>query len=304
MNKPIRTERLQRSLRTTFAGLAVNAALTAGKFAAGFFGGSHALIADAVESSADMLSSIVVWRGVVVANAPADRDHPYGHGKAEPIAAAVVSVMMLLAAIGIIAKSAEQLTHPRARPEAFTLLVLLGVIVIKEGLFRFVSREAESMQSSAVQADAWHHRSDAITSLAAALGITVALLGGPAGADDAGAIIAGCMVAWNGWRMIREAANELMDAAPNTALMANARLAAGQVEGVTAVEKCQARKMGFEYFIDMHVEVDPNITVAAGHEIAHRVKDRVQAAIPHVKDVLVHIEPSQNPPHPVAGNTR
>jgi cation diffusion facilitator family transporter len=284
-------------LRTTFAGLAVNAALTAGKLTAGFLGGSHALIADGVESSADVLSSIVVWRGVTVANEPPDRDHPYGHGKAEPIAAAVVSIMMMLAAIGIVAKSVEQLSHPRARPQAFTLLVLIGVIVIKEGLFRFVSREANAMHSSVVEADAWHHRSDAITSLAAAGGITLALLGGPSMvfADDWAAIIAGGIVAWNGWRMSRAAANELMDADPGSAVAGNVRTVAGTVEGVIAVEKCMVRKMGFQYFVDMHIEVDPDITVAQGHEIAHRVKDKIRAVVPHVSDVLVHVEPGRRP---------
>ncbi len=269
--------------------------MAGGKLAAGFLGGSHALVADGVESSADVLSSLVVWRGVTVANVPADRDHPYGHGKAEPLASAVVAVMMLVAAIGIMAKSAAQLTQPRERPRAFTLAVLVGVIFIKEGLFRFVSREGKSMDNSAVEADAWHHRSDAITSLAAAVGITVALVGGPemALADDAAAIIAGAIVAWNGWRLIRRAANELMDAAPSSAVVANVRQAASKVEGVDRVEKCVARKMGALYYIDMHVEVNPNITVAQGHEIAHRVKDRVMTSVPRISDVLVHVEPSQ-----------
>jgi len=290
----IRTDRLHRCLRTTVAGLIVNTILTAGKFAAGFLGGSHALVADAVESSADIFSSLVVWRAVVVANEPPDRDHPYGHGKAEPIAAAVVSIVMLLAAIGIVAKSSQQLTMKRELPEAFTLLVLLAVVAIKEMLFRFVSREADSVDSTAMHADAWHHRSDAITSLAAAIGITVALLGGPsmAYADDAAAIIAGAIVAWNGWRTLRRAADELMDASPGSAVVMNVRAAASKVAGVNAVEKCVMRKMGFQYLVDMHIEVDPNISVAAGHDIAHRVKDGVRAAVPHISDVLVHVEPS------------
>src|SRR5277367_2092255 len=152
------TNRLERSLRVTFLGMAVNAALTALKFAAGILGHSHALIADAVESTADFLSSIIVWRGLIVAAEPADPDHPYGHGKAEPLAAASVAVMLLLAAVGIIARSSQELLEPRGRPRAFTLYILIGVIVVKEILFRFVSREAGSVQSIAVYTDAWHHR--------------------------------------------------------------------------------------------------------------------------------------------------
>jgi cation diffusion facilitator family transporter len=275
--------------------MAVNAALTASKFAAGILGHSHALTADAVESTADILSSIIVWRGLIVAAAPADPDHPYGHGKAEPLAAASVAILLLLAALGIMARSAHDLFEPRQRPRAFTLYVLIAVIVIKEILFRFVSREAGSVQSSALFADAWHHRSDAITSLAAGLGITLARFGGPrlAFADDAAAIIAGAIIAWNGWRLLRPALDELMDAAPGSTLIADIQTAASAVPGVNAVEKCIVRKMGFQYFVDMHVEVDPRMTVQQGHDIAHSVKNKVRAAVPSVYDVLVHIEPSQ-----------
>jgi cation diffusion facilitator family transporter len=277
--------------------MAVNAVLTAVKFAAGILGHSHALIADAVESMADILSSIIVWRGLTVAAAPADPDHPYGHGKAEPLAAASVAILLLLAAVGIMARSAQELlwhTH-RETPRAFTLYILIAVIVIKEILFRFVSREAGSAQSVALFADAWHHRSDAITSLAAAFGIALALFGGPrlAFADDAAAIVAGAIIAWNGWRLLRPALDELMDAAPGSDLIANIRAAAGAVPGVDAVEKCIVRKMGFQYFVDMHVEVDPLMTVQQGHRIAHEVKDKVRAAVPSVYDVLVHVEPSE-----------
>src|SRR5205823_3436889 len=171
-------DRLKRGLRATFLGLAANSALTTAKLVAGILGHSHALVADAVESLADIFGSVIVWRGLVVAAEPADEDHPYGHGKAEPLAAAIVSSTLLLAAVSIIIQAFREIGHPHSAPAAFTLLVLVIVILIKEGLFRFVWREALSLQSSAVRTDAWHHRSDAITSLAAAIGISVALLGG------------------------------------------------------------------------------------------------------------------------------
>lgn len=287
--------RLERSLKATFVGMGVNVALTASKFVAGFFGHSHALIADATESMADILSSVIVWRGLTVAAEPADPEHPYGHGKAEPLAAAFVAIMMLVAAFAIIAKAAPELTEFREKPRAFTLYVLIGVIVIKELLFRFVSREAGSVQSIAVRTDAWHHRADAITSFAAAIGITLALVGGPrfAFADDAAAIVAGGIVAWNGWQMLRPALNELMDASPGSALVAKIRASAAAVAGVNAVEKCIVRKMGFQYFVDMHIEVDPSITVQQGHQIAHNVKNKVRQTEPSVYDVLVHVEPNR-----------
>ncbi len=173
--------------------------------------------------------------------------------------------------------------------------MLLGVVLVKECLFRFVSREADTAESIAVHTDAWHHRSDAITSLAAAIGITFTLVGGPnfLFADDAAAILAGLIIIWNGWQLLRPALNELMDASPNAALIAQIKSIASAVSGVNAVEKCNVRKAGFQYFVDMHVEVDPHLTVQEGHLIAHNVKNKVREAMPSVCDVLVHIEPSR-----------
>jgi cation diffusion facilitator family transporter len=282
-------------LRATFAGLAVNTLLASGKFAAGVFGHSHALVADAVESFADIFSSIIVWRGLVVAAEPADDDHPYGHGKAEPIAAAIVSMMLLLAAGWICVTAIREIREPHLAPAPYTLLVLLVVIVIKESLFRFVHRESVSVQSSAVRTDAWHHRSDAITSLAAGIGISVALLGGHGyeAADDVAAVAAALVIAWNGWALLRPALDELMDRVPSQEIVSRIRAVAASGSGVEAVEKCFVRKMGYHYYVDMHVQVDAQMTVLRSHEIAHDVKDRVRGQIPSVRDVLVHIEPTR-----------
>jgi cation diffusion facilitator family transporter len=280
-------------LRATFTGLVVNVFLSATKLVAGIVGHSHALVADACESLTDIFSSIIVWRGVVVAAEPADEDHPYGHGKAEPLAAAVVSGILLFVAGWILIEALHNLGHPRSAPKIFTLLVLFGVIVIKEGLFRFVAREAASVASSAVRADAWHHRSDAITSVAAAIGISTALIGGErfAWADDAAAMAAAGVIAWNGWQLLRSTFGDLMDTAPDREIRDNIRKLAETVPGVARVEKCFVRKMGWQLYVDMHVEVDPQMTVLRSHEIAHAVKDKIRAAMPAVSDVLVHIEP-------------
>jgi len=264
--------------------------------AAGVIGNSHALVADAVESLADIFSSIVVWRGLVVASEPADAEHPYGHGKAEPIAAAIVATTLLLAAVGIAVQAVREILHPKAGPAAFTLLVLLAVVVIKEALFRYVLGESKSVESSAMQTDAWHHRSDVITSLAAAIGISVALVGGRGyeSADDVAAIVASGIIAWNGWRLLRPALNELMDSAPDFRLIQEIRRVAASIPEVDRVEKCVVRKMGYHYFVDMHIEVAPKMTVQRGHEIAHMVKDKVREEIPSVRDVLVHVEPARH----------
>jgi cation diffusion facilitator family transporter len=280
-------------LRATFIGLAVNIFLTAAKMVAGIFGNSHALVADACESLTDIFSSIIIWRGVVVASEPADEEHPYGHGKAEPLAAALVSGILLFVACWITFEAIQHIGQPRSTPKVFTLLVLFGVIVIKEGLFRFVSREADAVKSVAVRADAWHHRSDAITSFAAAIGISTALIGGEkfAWADDAAAITAAGVIAWNGWRLLRPTLGDLMDTAPNRAIRNKIQRLAETVPGVARVEKCYARKMGYQLHVDMHVEVDRKMTVERSHEIAHAVKDKIRELMPNVNDVLIHIEP-------------
>jgi len=273
--------------------LSTNVALALVKLLAGIFGNSYALIADAVESMADTVSSIIVWRGVVIAERPADEEHPYGHGKAEAIAAATVSAMLVGAALVIFGQAVREIRTPHYGPAPFTLYVLLGVVLVKETLFRFVGRVAEEIQSGAVRTDAWHHRSDAITSAAAALGISVALVGGDAykSADGWAAIFAAFIIGFNGVRLLRPALDELMDAAPKEDIAGLARAVALRVDGVKGVEKCLARKMGYGFLLDMHVEVDGGLSVAVAHELAHTVKDAIRAEVPRVLDVTIHIEP-------------
>ncbi|HWH69124.1 MAG TPA: cation diffusion facilitator family transporter [Candidatus Sulfotelmatobacter sp.] len=287
--------RLTRSLRATFIGLAINTCLAGIKMAAGLLGHSHALVADAVESLADVFSSLIVWRALVVAAAPADEDHPYGHGKAEPIAAAIVSAMLLVAAVWITLTAIGEIRQPHQAPAPFTLIVLVVVIGIKESLFRFVLGEAASVESSAVHTDAWHHRSDAISSLCAAIGITVALIGGKGyeRADDVAAVAAAGIIAYNGWRLLRQALEELMDRSPSAEVVARIRGIGEGIPGVDRIQKCLVRKMGYHLYVEMHVHVDPLMTVERGHEIAHEVKDAIRVQIPAVQDVLVHIEPSR-----------
>jgi cation diffusion facilitator family transporter len=293
MSETQQLNRLQRGLRATFWGMAVNVVLSGTKLTAGIAGHSHALVADAVESFADIFSSLIVWRGVVIAAVPADEDHPYGHGKAEPLAAAIVSAMLLGAALWIAITAFGEITEPHQSPAPFTLIVLVVVVAVKIGLFRFVSREGKAVDNSAVRADAWHHRSDAITSVAAGVGISVALIGGKGfeAADDVAAIAAAGVIAWNGWHLLRPALNELMDTAPSREVIDKIRQIAAATPGVGGVEKCIVRKVGYQYFVDMHVEVDPHMTVLHSHEIAHDVKDKIRDAMPAVNDVLVHIEP-------------
>lgn len=292
------TQRLERSLRITFIGMVVNALLTGAKMAAGIVGNSQALIADAVESLADLVSSLVVWRGVVVASTPADDEHPYGHGKAEPLAAAVVSVMLFFAAIWITIEAVRQIVRPHQTPAPFTLGVLILVVIIKETMFRVGRKAGKELESLVMHGDAFHHRSDAITSLLAGIGITIALWGGPGyeAADDYAAIVAAIIIAWNGWSLLNPAMKELMDASPESDMIGEIKEIAAAQKHVEAVEKCIVRKMGYDLFVDMHIEVDPMMPVRDAHIIAHQVKDAVRAALPRVQDVLVHVEPYESGP--------
>ncbi|HEV8544206.1 MAG TPA: cation diffusion facilitator family transporter [Verrucomicrobiae bacterium] len=285
--------RLERSLRVTFLGLLVNAGLAAVKIAAGVIGHSHALVADGVESSADLISSLIVWRGVTLAAEPPDAEHPYGHGKAEPLAAAVVSTILIFAALWIVVGAAENMVRPHTTPAPYTLAVLVIVVIIKELMFRHVHQEGADLQSSVIRADAWHHRSDAITSLFAFVGISLAIVGGGryAAADDYAAILAGLVIARNGWNILQPSMNELMDIAPDPRFAEKIRAIAEKHPQVARVEKCLMRKMGNEYQVDMHIEVDPKMTVQDAHAVAHQVKDTVRRDVPEVRDVLIHIEP-------------
>src|SRR5207302_7808609 len=281
--------------RVALLGLVINVALASVKIVAGVVGHAYVLIADGIESALDVGGSIVIWGGLTVAARPPDRTHPYGHGKAEPIAALVVALCVLVAAIGLAVESVREILTPHHGPAPFTLGILVVVIVIKEILFRYVNRIGEDLESTAVQTDAWHHRSDALTSAAAFIGISVALVGGEPwqSADDWAALFACAVIAANGIRLARPAFYEIMDTAPGGKIVRSIRAVASSVPGVVEVEKCHARKMGLDYYVDLHVGVDGNISVHQGHEIAHRVKSAIQQSNSRVADVLVHIEPAQ-----------
>lgn len=285
---------VETGLRLSKLALLINAALAAVKIVVGVLGNSYVLIADGIESTADIFSSVVVWGGLRLAVLPADENHPYGHGKAEPVAGIIVSLLLLGAAVLIAVQSLHEILTPHRAPAWFTLPVLLVVIVTKETLFRVALRAGTSIESTALKSDAWHHRSDALTSAAAFVGITIALIGGPGyeGADDWAALLACGVVAWNGLRLLRGALDELMDAAVSPEVVTAVRQLAATVEGVAEVEKCRVRKVGLHLALDIHVVVDGELSVRRGHEIAHLVKDRLLASQHRINDVTVHIEPS------------
>lgn len=282
-----------RGIRSTQAGMAVNVMLAALKLVAGFLGNSYALIADGIESSADILSSIIVWSGLRIAAREADEDYPFGYGKAESLAAALVALMMLIAAVAIAVEAIREVITPHHAPAPFTLAVLVGVIVAKEVLFRRVFAVGADVGSAAVRTDAWHHRSDAITSAAAFVGISIALVGGPGweSADDWAALAASVVIAWNGVRLLRPAVQDLMDRTAEPALLDRITRVAAAVEDVTTIEKLKVRRAGMWLFVDVHVHADPLMSLHDAHIVSGKVKHAIINAVPAVRGVLVHMEP-------------
>jgi len=282
-----------KGMRTTILGIIVSFFLVIIKGGAGILGNSYALVADAIESLSDIFTSTIVLLGIKYASRPKDEDHPYGHGKAEPLAGLFVAMMLIVAAIVIIVQSLNEIITPHHAPEPFTLIVLVLVVVVKETLFRKVIEVGEGIESVAVKNDAWHHRSDAITSAAAFIGIAIALIGGTGyeEADDYAALFASFIIIYNAISLFMPALKEILDTAPPVEFVQKVKECAREVEGVKDIEKCFIRKMGFEYYIDMHVIVNGNLSVFEGHLIAHSVKDKLIEVFPNVSDVLCHIEP-------------
>ena len=285
---------MQTGARVALAGMIVNVLLAAAKVTAGLFGNSYVLIADGIESVLDIGGSAIIWGGLKFASRPPDATHPYGHGKAEPLAAGIVAAGVLLAALGLAIQSVREIFLPHHAPAPFTLIVLIVVVAVKEFLYRSVIRLGKNVESTAVQTDAWHHRVDAMTSIAAFIGISIALIGGERwqSADAWAALFACAIIAANGYRLLFPALHEMLDTAPRGEIVAIIKRAASSVPGVLEVEKCLVRKMGLSFYVDLHVGVDGGISVRDGHRIAHQVKDAIKRADSRIADVLVHVEPA------------
>ncbi|HYE60528.1 MAG TPA: cation diffusion facilitator family transporter [Phycisphaerales bacterium] len=288
----------RRARTLVFAGLATNVTLAALKLGAGIVGNSYALIADAIESLADIFGSAVIWVGLRVAARPRSERHPYGYGKAESLAALIVALLMFGAGIGICIEAIREIRTPHHAPAWWTLLVLAGTVIVKESLFRAVRRAAKDTTSAAVETDAWHHRADAITSAAAFIGIAIALIGGRGyeQADDWAALFAAAMIFINASLLIGGPVRELLDVTSPEEVETASAIAA-RVPGVVTVHKVFARKSGTQYWLDMHVWVDPAMTVRDAHTLAHAVKDAIREANPRISDVLIHVEPAAERPN-------
>lgn len=284
---------IRKEFKPVIIGVITNIILAGTKAIAGILGNTYVLIADAIESLGDIIVSIVVFGGIHISSLPPDENHPYGHHKAEPIASIVVSLALVVAAVIIAVQSVREIHSSQSVPAPWTLIILLCVIITKEILFRFVLKVGEKEESTVLKADAWHHRSDAITSLAAFVGILISLLGGEEyrNADDYAALFVSAIIFFNGLRLAGPALSEIMDTAPSSEVEDGIRKIALQVAGVVKVEKCLIRKTGKNIFADIHIWVDGNISVTDGHSIGHKVKDTLLSNDNRIRNVLVHIEP-------------
>ena len=285
----------QTAIKATYFSIIGNTCLAIVKGLAGFFGNSYALIADAIESTTDIFASLLVLFGIKYSNKPADENHPYGHGRAEPLITFLVVGFLITTATIIAYESIYNIQTPHELPKKWTLIVLAVIILWKEYSVRLVMKRSKEANSSAWGADAWHHRSDAITSVAALVGISIALFLGKGyeAADDWAALFASGFIMYNSYKIFRPALGEIMDEHLYDDLIDEIRKVSIQVEGVLDTEKCFIRKAGMKYHVDLHATVDANLTVKQGHDIAHLLKDTLRKEIPELGHVLIHIEPNE-----------
>ena len=281
------------AINTTYLSILGNIALALCKGIAGYFGNSYALIADAIESTTDVFSSILVLFGLKYSARPADENHPYGHGKAEALVTFAVVGFLVISATVIAYESIQHIQTPHKTPEKFTLIVLAAIVIIKEIFYRIVSKKSDETHSTSLKADAWHHRSDAITSAMAFIGISIAIFMGPGyeTADDWAALLASAFIIYNAWLIFRPALGEILDEHLYDDMIIEIRNIAQTVNGVIDTEKCHVRKTGMTYLVDLHLTVNGKISVIEGHDIAHHLKDTIQRQLPEIADVLIHVEP-------------
>ncbi|MBN9284160.1 MULTISPECIES: cation diffusion facilitator family transporter [unclassified Flavobacterium] len=284
----------QTAIRTTYFSIIGNTCLALIKGLTGYFGNSYALIADAIESTTDIFASFLVLFGIKYANRPADKNHPYGHGRAEPLITFLVVGFLITSATVIAYESIINIGTPHDLPKPYTLIVLGAIIIWKEISFRMVYKKGIETNSSSLKADAWHHRSDAITSLAAFIGISIALIFGKGyeSADDWAALFASFFIIYNSYLIFRPALGEIMDEHFYDDLIEEIRTVSVGVEGVIDTEKCYIRKSGMKYHVDLHAIVDATISVKEGHAISHRLQDTLKYKIPELGHILIHIEPN------------
>lgn len=279
--------------KAAVVGVVASAVLAAVKITTGLVGNAYALVADGVESLLDLFQAVLVLAGLRASLVPQSDRYPWGMGKAEPLAAVAAATLLLLAALGIAVQSVREVLAPQTAPEPYTLYVLVAVVFVKESLFRFLRQKGEAIGSGLLKTDAWHHRSDAFTSAAAFVGVSIAVLGGEGFevADDWAALAACGIIAFNGATLLRGSLREVLDVSAPADVEYRIREVAAGVAGVAGIDQVRVRRSGLVFLVDIHIEVDPDMTVRDGHGIGHAVKDALVNSELPILDVLTHIEP-------------
>lgn len=282
--------------RLSMISLLANVSLAGVKLLVGFFGNSFALIADGVESLADVVSSMIVWTGVRISGKSADHDHPYGHGKAEAIAALFASVGLLVSAAFIGGHAILEIMTPHHVPALFTIPVLVGIVLVKEWLHCVLWRSGDRVGSGALKAEAWHHRSDSLTSLGVLIGICIAIFAGPGfeAADDVAALMVTGLIVFNAFRIARPSLDELMDKRVEDFRIDAIDRISRSIVGIECLETVVLRRSGRGFVVEIHMEVDPEMTIDEAHRLSHRLKDALLAdGKLRLTHVVVHVEPTR-----------
>ena len=285
---------MQIGQRVALAGMVVSAALAVIKILTGLAGHSTAVVADGLESAGDVLASGFVLFGLTMAAVPADENHPYGHGRIETLTGLVIGLVLVGGGALISWSSIRRIGMPREPLAAYVIAPLVLSLAAKTGLAAMKFRYGKRLNSDALRADAWNDAMDSVSATAALIAVALTLTGDArfAEADRYGGFVVGMIVIAAGLRVSRETAMQLMDTMPSEALIAEIRAGAMSVPGVAGVEKCYARKTGLKYHVDLHLEVDPEMTVRTSHLLGHQVQLRITERLDWVADVLVHVEPA------------
>ena len=285
---------MQVGQRVALAGMAVSSVLAVVKIVIGAAGGSTSVVADGLESAGDVFASGFVLLGLTIAAKPADENHPYGHGRVEILTGLLIGLILLAGGVGISWRSLGKVAEIHAPPAVFVIWPLVASAVIKSVLSGLKFHFGKKIHSAALVADAWNDSVDILSGLVALIAVVLSLYDPSRflAADHYGGFAVGIIVIFTGLRVARDTAFQLMDTMPDENLMNTIREVALRVPGVRGVEKCYARKTGLTYHVDLHLEVDPNLTVRESHNIATEVRVHLKDSLEWVADVLVHVEPT------------
>jgi cation diffusion facilitator family transporter len=283
--------------RVAIASIVASCVLATANIVVGMLAGSTSVVASGVEFVGDVIASTFVLLGMILGSRPADENHPYGHGRIEILAGLTVGIILASGGVGICYRSIVRITEAHSAPGAYAIWPLIGAMVIRSGMATFKFRAGRRIGSVSLMADAWNDAVDVLSAVAAlaALGLTLFDPGRYLAADHYGGFAVGLFVIYTGLRVLRDASMDLIDTMPPVGTIEAIRCAAAAVEGVCGTEKCYARKTGLKFHVELHVEVDPRMTVEDSHAVATQVRSHIRGALPSVGDVIVHIEPSRQP---------